>query len=110
MNKLKMDQFFLPKNLQEKLDFYITPYNTSLNFNRFMEFNDEKEKEIAKQRILKYNPKTLSEQWRFMADFILNEHHNVFRRSWQNINRGLYLELKDLSKWIEEQKQAKPKY
>ena len=68
-----------------------------------MEFNDELEKEQKKLKILKYKPMTTSDQWTFMADFILNEHQNVFRRSWQNINRGLYLELKDLSKFIKEQ-------
>ena len=102
-SKLKDGSILPSKNLQDKLDFYITPYNTSLSFHRFMEFNDEIEKEQHRIKALKYKPLSTSDQWKYMADFILNEHQNVFRRSCQNINRGLYLELKDLSKYIKEQ-------
>jgi hypothetical protein len=38
--------------------------------------------------------------WKYMADFILNENTQVFRKSCQNINQGLYLDLKDLTNWI----------
>ena len=42
-----------------------------------------------------------------MADFIFNQDHTSFRKACQNINRGLYIELKQMSEWIRRFKQVK---
>ena len=89
------------------MDYYITPYNTSLNFHRFMDFEEENDKEKDRQKRRKFQPMSVCDNWKFMADFILNENQTVFRKSCQSINKGLYLELKDLSKWIEDETKSK---
>jgi hypothetical protein len=40
------------------------------------------------------HPRVLSDEWRIMADFIFNQDRSSFRRACQNINKGLYKELK----------------
>ena len=38
--------------------------------------------------------------WGTMADFILNQDRHAFRKAWQGINKGMYIELKSVSNWI----------
>mmetsp|Transcript_16654 Transcript_16654/g.19268 ORF Transcript_16654/g.19268 Transcript_16654/m.19268 type:complete len:89 (+) Transcript_16654:6-272(+) len=64
-------------SLQTKLDFYITPYNTCLDYKASMEFEDEQE-QARRKRIAN---KDLSQHWNLMADFVLNLEKDVFRRS-----------------------------
>lgn len=53
--------------LQEKLDYFITPYNTSLIYKKFMEF-DEEEKHKKMIRVVQ---KDVSEEWQLLCTFLL---------------------------------------
>ena len=65
--------------MQEKIDYYFTPYNRRLAFNKFMKFEEE-------------------HKWTELTDFILNEDKEIFRKSLNSINNGLYLELENVAK------------
>ncbi|CAI2365930.1 unnamed protein product [Moneuplotes crassus] len=88
----QLNQFSMhpEEGLQEKLDYFITPYNTSLIYKKFMEF-DEEEKHRKMIRVAKRN---VSEEWQLISDFILNLRPDVFKKSCESINKGLFLELK----------------
>ena len=59
----------LPKKpLQDKIDYFITPYNKGIALQRHMEFDDKKKR-------------STSVEWKLMANFILNENLSVFRKS-----------------------------
>ena len=47
------------------------------------------------------------ENWKMMANFILHENMHAFRKSCKYINKALYLELKDLAKWLEKEESLK---
>lgn len=67
--KVVKDFSMLPKKpLQDKIDFFITPYNKGIALRRHMEFEDKKKR-------------STSVEWKVMADFILNENISVFRKS-----------------------------
>lgn len=51
------------ESLQEKMDYFITPYNTSLMYKKYMEFEDE-EKGLQRKRL---SQKELSDEWKLVG-------------------------------------------
>jgi len=71
----------------------ITPYNSGLVYKRHMIFNDHPTKHYNFMKEEKPERK-LSSEWKIMTDFVLNQDKESFRKTCQNINKGLYSQLK----------------
>ena len=80
--------------LQSKVDYFITPYNRTIQISKHMEFEDIKE--LLNQADTKRN---LGEnKWGKLMNFITKAEKNFFRHSLHSINNGLYLELHNMIK------------
>ena len=79
MENLKKYTVVPTENMQEKIDYFFSPYNRKLNFSKFMKFEEE-------------------QSWIELTDFILKEDKDIFRKSLNSINNGLYLELENVAK------------
>ena len=85
MQKRLNDYNILPrKNLEKKLEYFMLPYNRTLNYNKYMDFR-EGQSNISK--------------WKKLSDFVLKENKVVLRRSLVQINNALYVEFENVAKW-----------
>lgn len=76
--------------LQNKIDYYITPYNKTQNFKPSMEFED-------KSKHCRNLSEKAQKDWKILSNFILNSEKQDFRRNLSMVNKNLYKELKDLA-------------
>lgn len=86
-------------SLQDKVDFYITPYNPKTQLNTSMQFvNDEGDYQtLAKQ------------DWEQVAKFILKTDKKEFRKALGSTNQHLYKQLKGLAQKVLVSKQKNKK-
>ena len=79
--------------LQSKVDYYITPYNKTIQVDKHMEFG-EKSSNFRKESLEEFS----ENKWGKLMNFITKAERNVFRHSLHSINNGLYLELHNMIK------------
>eukprot|EP00345_Euplotes_harpa_P016092 CAMPEP_0168336434 /NCGR_PEP_ID=MMETSP0213-20121227/11539_1 /TAXON_ID=151035 /ORGANISM="Euplotes harpa, Strain FSP1.4" /LENGTH=223 /DNA_ID=CAMNT_0008341625 /DNA_START=89 /DNA_END=760 /DNA_ORIENTATION=+ len=77
-------------NLQNKIDYYITPYNKQVDFKPSMHFEDKlinckNLEDVAKK------------DWKLVSNFILKTDKKEFRNKLGAVNKELYLKIKDLA-------------
>lgn len=59
-------------NIQDKIDYFFTPYNKKITVEKFMQFDDLRESEYA--------PGSLAQRdWKIISNFILNNDKKEFR-------------------------------
>ena len=76
--------------LQNKVDYFITPYNTWLDFKKSMQFEDKRSSCTNLDDIA-------NKDWKLISNFILNTEKKDFR-SWLGVaNKELYLKVKELA-------------
>lgn len=80
--------------LQSKVDYFITPYNRTIQISKHMEFEDIKQ--LLNQADTKENLGI--NKWGKLTNFITKAEKNFFRHSLHSINNGLYLELHNMIK------------
>ena len=75
--------------------------STSVKANKL---SNNKKIEIKKDGMHELDLSILAyENWKTMANFILHENMSAFRKSCKYINKALYLELRELSRWLEKE-------
>ena len=80
----------VPKvSLQKKLDYYFSPYNPKLTFKRYMRFDEEE----ANNKEDLTESKQKNGEWKFLANFLLNEDLQTFRMACKQINKRFYNKL-----------------
>lgn len=83
----------IPDNkMQRKIDYFITPYNKTLHYDKHMRF-DEKAQHL--NRSIDFSDSS-NHEWTRLMNFVINEEKNIFRHSLVSINNGLYLEINNM--------------
>lgn len=91
--------------LETKMDYFFTPYNKGLYYQKHMDFDNMANSDPLE---LSLNEKA-SGNFKKLMDFITKEDTKVFRKSLKNINKTLYLELYNIHKKEERIKKKKTK-
>jgi len=86
--------------LQSKVDYFISPYNKTLHYNKSMEFEDQ-HKMIQE---VQSSEDPSNKKWKKMMEFIVNQEQKVFRHSLNSINNRLYIELNKMLKTANDNK------
>lgn len=81
--------------LQSKIDYYMTPYNKTIHYDKHMDFDSMKGIVNLEEKGDRW---TSSNKWEKLMKFITQEEKNTFRHSLSSINKGLYLELNNMIK------------
>lgn len=77
-SRLKKYDILPNPGLQRKLDYYITPYNSGLVYQRHMKF-EEQEAETGSPSKFSESGVGSQEKWKSIANFLLQEDDEVFR-------------------------------
>lgn len=76
--------------LQNKIDYYITPYNKNENFQPMMKFGD-------KLKYCKNMKEAAKKEWKMLSDYILKTDKGQLRSNLNKVNREMYDKLKELA-------------
>lgn len=98
-SKLRNNYSVVPKvSLQKKLEFFFSPYNPKLAFKRYMRFDEDNEEEVQEND----DQKQKNSDWKFLANFLLNEDLPTFRMACKQINGQFYKQLSTFSKSLKD--------